>query len=174
MKNKEIKECVWCGIQIISTYRHGFKRWSKRKFCSLKCFHNSYKGTHLFKEHKEKISNSKKIISNKTKEKISKSHLGEKNPAWKGGSSFLPYCQKFNIQLREKIRIRDNKTCQLCGKTEIEEGKKLSVHHIHYDKENCYPDLITLCRSCNSIVNSNRNYWEEHFMKILKYKELLN
>jgi len=133
----------------------------------------------------------KKIIcSQETKDKISIAHVGKKglcgednpmfgrcgelNPSWKGGISFLPYCIKFNKKLKEKIRNRDGRICWLCGKTEPENHRKLDVHHIHYDKENCYPDLISLCISCNSKVNSNRDYWEDFFMKILKYRELLN
>jgi len=85
--------------------------------------------------------------------------------------SFKPYCPKFNKRLKEKIRNRDNRTCQLC---EVKEnGKKLAVHHIHYDKENCYPDLIALCNSCNVKVNINRDYWESYFMELLNKRGLL-
>ena len=111
------------------------------------------------------------------RKKNSESHkglqMGENNPNWQGGISFLPYCEKFNDQIKEKIRERDNRTCQLCGKLEKEEGRKLSVHHIHYDKENCYPDLISLCRSCNAKVNSNRIYHENLFMNKLNDRGLL-
>jgi len=101
-----------------------------------------------------------------TKAKMSKSRKGrfkgKENINWNGGTSFLPYCHKFNEQLKEQIRERDNRTCQLCG--EKENGRKLSVHHIHYDKPNCEPDLITLCIRCNGKVNKNRDYYEELFM----------
>lgn len=97
---------------------------------------------------------------------------GEKSPFWKGGISFEPYCPKFNNELKECIRERDNRICQECGKNEQENKRKLDVHHIHYDKPNCNPDLISLCNSCNSKVNYNRDYWEEHFMKKLKLREL--
>jgi len=148
-------------------------------------------GKHHSEETKEKISNGNKgkIISDKAKEKMrlakegmflgednpnyGKGLFGEENPNWQGGKSFGKYCPKFNKPLKKQIRNRDNRTCQLCGKTE-EENVQLNIHHIHYDKENCYPDLITLCRSCNSKVNFNRDYWEEYFMKILEEKGLLN
>lgn len=96
---------------------------------------------------------------------------GEKNPAWNGGTSFKPYCHKFNKPLKEAIRERDNRTCQKCNAEE--NGRKLDVHHIHYDKENCDPDLISLCRRCNVIVNSNRKYWEAYFMANLAWRGLL-
>lgn len=102
---------------------------------------------------------------------ISKSKMGELNPIWNGGTSFLPYCRKFNNTLKERVRDRDNRTCQLCN--EKENGTKLSVHHIHYDKENCYPDLIAVCRKCNTKVNSNREYYERIFMNKLNERGLL-
>jgi len=92
---------------------------------------------------------------------------GDKHPNWQGGISFTPYCSKFNKKIKEEIRNRDNNTCQLCGKTKKQEGYNLTVHHIHYDKENCEPNLITLCKSCNSKVNFKRDYWENYFMRIL-------
>lgn len=97
---------------------------------------------------------------------------GELNPNWQGGISFIPYCNKFNNKFKEAVRERDNYTCQLCGAEQ--NGRKLSVHHIHYDKKNCYPDCIALCASCNSKVNGNRDYWELFFKDKLHKKGLLN
>jgi len=115
-----------------------------------------------------------KPCSDERRKKISKSHIGirtgAENHFWKGGISFEPYCYKFNNTLREKIRERDNRTCQLCGKKE--NGHRHAVHHIHYDKPNCEPDLITLCMSCNSKVNINRDYYENLFMNILTKGQL--
>lgn len=96
---------------------------------------------------------------------------GDTHPNWKGGISFEPYCQKFNIKLKERIRERDNRTCQLCG--EKENGKKLACHHVHYDKPNCNPDLISLCNRCNIKANYKRDYYEELFMKKLEERGLL-
>lgn len=105
--------------------------------------------------------------------KVLMKHMkGKHHPSWRGGTSYEPYCYKFNNELKERIRERDNRTCQNCG-TE-ENGRKLTCHHIHYDKENCYPHLITLCHSCNSKANGNRDYWEEYYMDILKTRGLLN
>ncbi len=87
------------------------------------------------------------------------------------------YCHKFNKTLREQVRLRDSYTCQNCGITQeehkLKSNKILSVHHIHYDKSNCYPDLITLCISCNTIVNYNKNYYESFFMNKLNDRSLL-
>jgi len=102
-----------------------------------------------------------------------KYNVGENSCGYIDGRSFKPYCDKFNNILKEKIRERDNYKCQLCGKTSDQENQKLTVHHIHYDKENCNPDLITLCRSCNGKVNKHRDYWEEYFMRQLAYRGLV-
>ncbi|MDD5358617.1 MAG: hypothetical protein PHX80_05700 [Candidatus Nanoarchaeia archaeon] len=98
---------------------------------------------------------------------------GEDALNWKDGISFVPYCPKFNEALKEKIRTRDGRICQRCMMTEEENGQKLSVHHVHYDKENCTPDLISLCRDCNSIVNFNRDYYENLFIEKLRKRGLL-
>lgn len=108
---------------------------------------------------------------------ISEAISGEYGPSWNGGTGYLPYCHKFNNRFKEKIRDRDDRTCQLCGKHESEElsddNRRLSVHHIHYDRENCYPDVITLCCRCNLKVNYNRDHWERHFMSLLEERGLL-
>lgn len=116
-----------------------------------------------------------KTRSDITRKKISLNRrgkcTGKTNQNWNGGSSYKPYCIKFNTVLKEKIRERDKRTCQLCGVKE--DGRKLDVHHIHYDKENCYPDLITLCYKCNIKVNKNKTYYETFFMNNLNERRLL-
>jgi len=98
---------------------------------------------------------------------------GKDAPNWQGGISNLPYPFEFNEKLTESIRERDNHTCQFCGKTQEEEYRKLSVHHIDYDKDNLdWNNLITLCTSCNIKANFNREYWKEFFQ--LKLKDTSN
>lgn len=93
----------------------------------------------------------------------------EKHPNWLGGKSFELYTIDWNDVLRESIRIRDNYMCQVCGINQDElDGfyKLLDIHHINYDKKNCNPEnLITLCRSCHTKTNVNRNYWIKYFEK---------
>lgn len=138
---------------------------------------NANKNNKYFLNHKHSIESRNKIsknhanVSGENNPMFGISLSGDKHPNWKGGISFEPYCYKFNNLLKEKIRSRDGRICQECGKTEIENKKKLTVHHIHYDKSNCDPDLITLCQSCNFKVNYNRDYWEDHFM--IKLKKLV-
>lgn len=93
---------------------------------------------------------------------------GEKNPRWNEGKSFEPYTHLFNQQLKDKIRVRDNFICQLCGIPELECNARLSIHHIDYDKVNCNENnLISLCNKCNSKVNSKREYWKVYFINLL-------
>ncbi len=163
----------------ISKSMVGKNTWMKNRHHSeesKKKMSTSHKDIPKSEEHKKHIGESHigMYPSEKTREKLSKNHWdcsGENGPNWKGGISFLPYCFKFNKELKELIRERDNRICQLCDK--IEEDAKLSVHHIHYDKENCEPDLISLCRVCNSKVNYNRDYYEKLFMNMLNNKSFL-
>lgn len=95
---------------------------------------------------------------------------GKNNPNWKGGISKLPYSFKFNNELKKEIFKRDNYTCQLCF---IYPTNKLTVHHIDYNKQNCKKDnLITLCRSCNSKVNFNRENYIIYFKGAICQKQL--
>ena len=77
------------------------------------------------------------------------------------------YPDDWTDTLKESIRQRDNYICQECGVHQDElKGmhKKLDVHHIDYDKENCHPDnLISLCKKCHMKTNFNRDYWIEYF-----------
>jgi hypothetical protein len=84
----------------------------------------------------------------------SKYYKGILSSNWQGGKSFEPYCYLFNNELKEEIRNRDNRVCQLCDKGEILNGKRLAVHHIDGDKmQGCKGKkwhLVSLCNSCNS------------------------
>ena len=143
----------------------------------------SHKGKKLSEEHKEKISKTLKewkgqtyhFIKGMKWNKISKNRQGEKNPNWKGGISKLPYSVDWTETLKRSIRERDNYICQKCSiyQDELNNGqiKKLDIHHIDYDKQNCNPNnLITLCRRCNTKVNKDRNYWTNYFQQFLLFK----
>ncbi len=106
--------------------------------------------------------------------------VGEGNPAWLGGITNSPYDHSiFNNALRERIRARDNYTCQMCGKVQMPH-MKLAVHHIDYNKLNCSGDnLISLCssspntRCCHAKTNVNRKYWEKRFKQLIKTKQMV-
>lgn len=128
-----------------------------------------------------------KIFSLKHRLNISKNHydcsgdknpnfgttwtIGEGNPNWQNGIGKLPYSFKFTKKLKESIRKKDNYKCQNCGKTQKREledlKKKLSIHHIDYNKMNCnLNNLITVCKSCNTKANYNIDYWYAYFRYI--------
>jgi len=99
------------------------------------------------------------------------SHLGDKNVMWNNGSSFELYSLGWTKTFKEQIRYRDDYKCQICGKSEIEQGYKLHVHHIDYDKKNLKEiNLISLCNSCHSKTNFNRDYWKKYFNNLNKEK----
>lgn len=92
---------------------------------------------------------------------------------WKGGISFEPYCEKFNDAFKEYIREKFGRVCFLCPTTEEENGQRLSVHHVNYDKDCLCNDNLTcqfvpLCRSCNSRANFNREMWEDKIKNMLR------
>ena len=96
------------------------------------------------------------------KRKIALAQCGEKSRLWLGGISDEEHGPEFNMRLRKDIRFRDGFICRECGIKE--NGKKHDVHHINYEKKDNSPDnLISLCRSCHSKTNFNRNDWKEYF-----------
>ena len=97
------------------------------------------------------------------------SRLGKRCIHWIDGRSYEPYPITFNSQLKDRIRVRDNFICQKCGVPELECSKKLHIHHIDYNKKNCAEsNLISLCQSCNSKVNANREHWTNYFQKTMQ------
>jgi len=155
----------------------------------------SHKRINLSDETRKKLSDAKigRIVSKETRKKISESHkgvsltaehrkniskshiglqLGENHPNWKGGVSFEPYCDKFNNAKKEEIRNLFNRKCMLCGKTEIENKRKLSIHHIDYSKlQGCEGkpwNLVPLCTNCHGKTSSgDRTYWENYITELI-------
>ncbi len=90
--------------------------------------------------------------------------LGENNGRWLGGISKNSYPLGWNKIFKEQVRFRDNYKCKICDKPEIENMRKLDVHHIDYNRDNLnWGNLITLCRSCHMKTNTNREYWINYF-----------
>jgi len=96
--------------------------------------------------------------------KISNAQMGAKSHLWRGGISYEIYPLGWNKTFKEQIRRRDEYKCQICGRSEVEEIRKLCVHHIDYDKQNIEPEnLASLCSSCHTKTNHNREYWKKFF-----------
>jgi hypothetical protein len=59
------------------------------------------------------------------------------------------YPKEFNFKLKELVREKYSRICQVCGEPEIDE--RLSVHHKDRIKENVsFDNLVPVCRSCHS------------------------
>lgn len=103
-------------------------------------------------------------------QKWQKKHMGgEESPAYLDGNSFEPYCPNFNEEFKERVREFFGRRCFECNKTEKENGRKLSVHHVNYDKMVCCNDVkplfVALCDRHHTKTRWNREYWEEYFTK---------
>lgn len=80
---------------------------------------------------------------------------GERAPMWREGTSLRR--GKGWSRIAASIRERDGFTCRRCGKTQEENGQKLSVDHVRpwCDREsdeqaNAPSNLVSLCRPCHS------------------------
>jgi len=102
---------------------------------------------------------------------ISKSNLkGKKHPWYIHGEGYRGYSYKF-MSLRPKILKKDNYTCQKCNQYGTKGHNILTCHHIDYNKRNNKEDnLITVCQSCNSEVNANRDYWYAYFTYLMGHE----
>jgi len=130
--------CAYCGKNLKKT--PNYTRLYARSFCNVAC-------------------QGKWISENKA---------GSNNANWRGGKSFEPYPVTWNFRLREAIRNRDGRTCQICGKLEGKE--RMAVHHIDYDKKNIVPgNLVALCHTCHCKTNSNRERWREFFSLLMEF-----
>ena len=153
-KGGRIKQtCLECG-KLFYAKRFKVNR-GMGKYCSQKCFGKG----------------------------LSRNNKCEKNGNWRGGISFKPYCHKFDNTFKEYIRNKFDRKCFLCDRTEEENGKRLSVHHVNYDKncgcaeteedkkaDNVTCQFVPLCVSCNSKVNRNRKMWERKIKNKMKNK----
>lgn len=147
-------------------------------------------------EHKAKIALARKnqIITEETKAKLSislKGHwgppcteehkkklsmlaslrTGNKNPNWRGGMSFEPYCPKFNTDLKQRVKRFFEERCVLCGNTRETGKRDLHVHHVEYNKAACCDGkpvhFAALCHRCHSKTNNERARWEAMLHQII-------
>ncbi len=156
-------------------------------------------GKHHTEESKAKMRGRTRSLE--TRKKLSDASKGK--PAWNKGKKmsdeacknnseaqkrhYQELCKKLNIEpysgrdypvnwngkIQEMIRIRDNRKCRWCGKSEIDNKQKLHVHHINFQKDDLSEtNLISLCRSCHGKTAgiSKREYWISIFSKFTQLK----
>lgn len=139
---------------------------------------NSLREYYSDPESRRKIGESHKGIkhSEESKQKLSEMRKGDKNPCWRGGHAYEPYCPKFNREFKERVRAFFNYTCQKCGHVWQKGERKMAVHHVNYNKESCCtsnvtPLFVPTCAgACHTATNHNREYWESYFTAIINEK----
>jgi hypothetical protein len=108
--------------------------------------------------------------SDETKNIIRIKNGGSNNHNWKGGTSYGPYCEKFNKQRKEAVRNFFDGLCLCCG--EYQYKRKHQVHHIDHDKEqgcNGKPfNLIPMCQKCHGKELHNEEEYKAYINKTLR------
>lgn len=185
-RKAEPVECDWCGTLIYkSPY---YLKEAEHHFCSNIC-QGHWVSANRTKENNPSYQGGKQTVQcdncGKDVEKWpfqvrQSKHLfcdtnckvefirGQYAPNWRGGISNSPYPEEWTRTLREQIRDRDNRQCQLCFEYEDVLSKKLHVHHIDGNKNNCSKDnLISLCIVCHIKVERSKDYniYEQIFEK---------
>lgn len=109
------------------------------------------------------FTNNKWQHSEETKELLSKTRLGDKNPAWKGGVTPLNHSLRTSRQYknwRTSIFEKDNYSCVLCG-TRNGNGKSIFLQADHIKPFSQFPELRfnldngrTLCLDCHKTTET--------------------
>jgi len=125
-----------------------------------------------------KISTWNRGLTKETDERVLKGAInmigknaGEKCHTFNNWSSLKPYTKEFNEKFKKYIKERDG-CCMLCN-IGIEDlkylNKQIHIHHIDYNKLNSFiENCITLCNSCHTKTNFNRNQWKLFFKSLLR------
>ena len=102
---------------------------------------------------------------------LAANRCGARNPNWRGGQSFEPYCPKWNTNLRDRIRAFFDDRCVLCGNPGSVQKRKLSCHHVEYNKAACCDGkpvhFAALCGICHNKTNTDRDRWEAMIHRII-------
>jgi hypothetical protein len=128
------------------------------------------KDTPMFGKNHSKESNEKNRINHIGKKHKPESILkmsGENNNNWKGGTSFLPYCNKFNNKRKKAVRDFFGGYCIVTGEHQNDCSHKHNVHHIDHDKEQgCNGKPFNLV-PMNDAEHARELYYEEEYKKYI-------
>jgi len=150
------------------------EEWRKNHSLAIKGEKNYWFGKKQSKEHKSKISKALKGKMPKNLGEINKNKKGKGNPMYGRvgklspqyihGNAYYPYSSRWNKNLKNKIRKRDNQICMNCGIHRERLKTALHIHHMDYNKKNPLPpNLISLCHKCHMLTRINREYWHKLF-----------
>jgi hypothetical protein len=173
---RHISEKVWDGIKKRYIDGESGRSIAKSIGCteSTMLRHLKNRGVEIRNQREVASAHCKAInklpVSDERKKKLSVAFSKEKNPQWMGGLSYQPYGVGFDEQKREQIRERDGRSCLMCH--EKENGKKLHVHHVDYNKSNNdTTNLVSLCHHCHGLTAHDRERWVDYFSKEWGNKE---
>lgn len=180
-----IVNCIICGNEI-AIRPHNLNKNKLGNVCSSECKRKLLLNTNVTLKKKGNTSiceycgeeflcipsmvNHRRFCSRKCSTNY---HRGENNTAWKGGVSFEPYCEKFNEDLKERVREFWGRKCAICGKLEKDntKGYKLSVHHVESNKNTCCDDsawlFAPLCMSCHGKMQFYEEEWMEYLTDVI-------
>lgn len=179
---KRFTNCMDCGLAISKGSKNGRCRSCAKKGRNHPNYgHTGYWLGKKRPEHSKKMKGSNHPMLGVSKKGsknpfYGRSHTEEtkKKISLSLGGTGIPYEETdypnvFYV-IRNSIRKRDNYECRICGIKQRDYYRKLDVHHIDYNKQNCAKEnLITLCHNCHLNTNYNRRYWNGVFnnMEIL-------
>lgn len=125
-------------------------------------------------------------LRNNSEAQLNADNGGEKCHLYIDGRSKenSPYCEKWTHNLRERCRDFFYRICQNCGKTEVEQmedqknrgkpQKRLSVHHVFYNKNTCCDNserlILPLCASCHDSIKGEDPHYEYTFAREIRKK----
>lgn len=139
--------------------------------------HHPGRGIPLSDLHRRRISesNTGKKSSREYRIILSCSHRGISISEFDGFQHQKPYCELWTPEFRERVRVFFGRRCVECQMTEEENGRKLDVHHVNYDKQTCCKEgesirdkkFVALCRLHNLQANTDREFWEDWYVEII-------
>jgi hypothetical protein len=133
-----------------------------------------------YQRQRVKEANTGLVRSEETKQRISENrsgiNCGADNAAWNGGSSYFPYCPKFNEHRKRAVRKFFGHHCICCGKHRDEnviagKPRELSVHHIDHDRTqgcNGTPfNLVPMCHDCHNDELTHQDEYKKYINQTL-------
>lgn len=154
MKNKESIE------KMKKSLREGYKNGKLKAWCEgigKKEFKKHQFGGKIWNEGKTHLED-KRIVH------------GERVNTFNNWSSTEPHDRKFVKAFKKNIKERDG-CCMLCNISFNDLHllkRRIDIHHINYNKRLTIPqNCISLCHSCHSKTNINRNHWNKFFQSLL-------